>query len=748
MTENNSETRPPTKGFSIPALHIFGLCTLAVAHPLYAVLGQSEHAPFFIAHESRSIDIWLFILVWSIALPASICLVLWMVKLLSRRLAAGLYVTLLFILFFAAFLPLPSRWLDEPAAFGIILASIGAALATAIYAFARSVRSFVTIMSLAVVVSPTLFLYTPSMRSFMSSPEAQDFSIDARASEAPDIVMIIFDELPLISLLDENHEIDKTRYPNFYRLAQTATWYRNTTSVHYSTSYAVTELLVGNRYRKYLEVVHETPVSRDGPIDRERVPFNLFSLLEDNYQIFAKELVTKLTSESPESTSYVRPLEERLRELLVDSSIVYAHLAAPASFRANLPQIEGQWRGFFAKGSEEQTSPEWPFEDSYKRTSVIQEFIESLQKRNAPSLYFLHSLLPHFPFVYNERGQLLSNKLRFLTMHFREATGSNDWPSEQAADLAYQAHLLQLGFTDLLLGRIIERLDAQHMFDDSLIIVTSDHGTSYYWDSDHQPAEQLAEIQASGTLYVPLFIKLPGQAGGSVSDKPLQTIDIGPTLADILDLDVSWPISGLSALGAVPHDRQRFSFLPERFSVKPGLEEMDRALARKIELFGTNNFERIYSSGPQPDFVGKPLTDFVSRPSGATVKLRPPGRTPSVDPGATRIPTYVDGQILHLPEQMKASELVVAIAVNGIIKCTTRTTRLDTSSLSPQSRNPSWHNGVEDEPVVQSASQHGAYFLALLPPDAYAKGRNEVTVHAILPGGPDAQMSLLDFDDE
>ena len=75
----------------ISALHLVTLFTLAVAHPLYDVLGQGTHAPFFIAHQSTALDIWLFVLFLSFILPAVLCLGLWLLNLLSSRLARGLH---------------------------------------------------------------------------------------------------------------------------------------------------------------------------------------------------------------------------------------------------------------------------------------------------------------------------------------------------------------------------------------------------------------------------------------------------------------------------------------------------------------------------------------------------------------------------------------------------------------------------------------------------------------------------------
>ena len=46
------------------------------------------------------------------------------------------------------------------------------------------------------------------------------------------IVMVVFDELPLTSLMGPGERIDASRYPAFGRLARDATWYRRATAVH------------------------------------------------------------------------------------------------------------------------------------------------------------------------------------------------------------------------------------------------------------------------------------------------------------------------------------------------------------------------------------------------------------------------------------------------------------------------------------------------------------------------------------
>lgn len=47
-------------------------------------------------------------------------------------------------------------------------------------------------------------------------------------------------------------------------------------------------------------------------------------------------------------------------------------------------------------------------------------------------------------------------------------------------------------------------------------------------------------------LDVPLLIKVPYQKQGQVSDRPTRTIDILPSIVDILGMSSPWPTDGIS----------------------------------------------------------------------------------------------------------------------------------------------------------------------------------------------------------
>lgn len=105
----------------------------------------------------------------------------------------------------------------------------------------------------------------------------------ADARPAAPVVMLVFDELPLVSLLDRNGHIDPVRYPNLAALARGSTWYPNATTVSDSTKTAIPSILDGR-----------TPDGRK-PATARAHPDTLFTLLHrQGYRLRVEEEATDL----------------------------------------------------------------------------------------------------------------------------------------------------------------------------------------------------------------------------------------------------------------------------------------------------------------------------------------------------------------------------------------------------------------------------------------------------------------------
>lgn len=99
----------------------------------------------------------------------------------------------------------------------------------------------------------------------------------------------------------------------------------------------------------------------------------------------------------------------------------------------------------------------------------------------------------------------------------------------------------EIAFTDQCVGGFLKRLKEQGLYDNSLIVVVSDHGEELL---DHGGLGHLQTLHPE-LIRIPLLIKYPGneQAGRRLA-RPVQHIDILPTLVDILGLPLAPTFEG------------------------------------------------------------------------------------------------------------------------------------------------------------------------------------------------------------
>ncbi|MGH3011238.1 MAG: sulfatase-like hydrolase/transferase, partial [Gaiellaceae bacterium] len=512
--------RPPDPpgSFRWAGLHLAGLSALAVAQPLFDLL--SRNVEFFAVRGSSRWDVVLFAL-GVVVLPPLL--------LLGFEALAGLLrgrtATVLHLAFLAALVGLLALQAVRGLGVGAIAlaAAIGAAAAL-VYARARPARTLFSLVGAAPVIVLVPFLaFSPVSRLLESPPDPLLAEVPA---EAP-VVMVVLDELPTVSLLRADGELDAVRYPSFARLAADATWFRNATTVHEWTTGALPPMLTGQR-------PHGLPLFIDHPD-------NFFTLLGGAYDLNVHESQTHLCPPAlcdPDRD----PLPERVSSLLSDLSVVYGHLVLPEDLADELPSISTAWRDFGDQGPQAllQEGPSQPGRRpaAYTgRDAEVQEFIDSLGPSERPILSFLHVLLPHHPWEYLPDGKLYASDLGF-----QPGLENEGWVGDpELAIQAQQRHLLQVGYTDLALGRILDRLEETGLYESSLVIVVSDHGVSFRPNGERRRVEpgNMEEI-----AFVPLFVKAPGQTRGEIVEGPARTLDIVPTVADLLDVEVPWELDG------------------------------------------------------------------------------------------------------------------------------------------------------------------------------------------------------------
>ena len=137
-----------------------------------------------------------------------------------------------------------------------------------------------------------------------------------------------------------------------------------------------------------------------------------------------------------------------------------------------------------------------------------------------------------------------------------------DWPSydevhesPEAIEHIRKCYAGLLTMTDHWVGKICDRLDSLGLWDDTLIVFTTDHGTMLaehdYWMKNIMPLYN--EI-----VRIPLIMSLPGNAqAGTRNDALTQTIDLMPTFLDHFDCPLPPHVQGQSILQTLEGQSER-----------------------------------------------------------------------------------------------------------------------------------------------------------------------------------------------
>ncbi len=121
---------------------------------------------------------------------------------------------------------------------------------------------------------------------------------------------------------------------------------------------------------------------------------------------------------------------------------------------------------------------------------------------------------------------------------------SPTWEWVQANDQwkpLVQSYLACVSFVDHQVGRVLDALDASPQADNTIVVFYSDHG--FHLGEKEHFAKRTIWRDGAG---VPLIIAAPGIAGGKICDKPVQLLDIYPTLLELTGLDADPKLEGHS----------------------------------------------------------------------------------------------------------------------------------------------------------------------------------------------------------
>jgi hypothetical protein len=280
-----------------------------------------------------------------------------------------------------------------------------------------------------------------------------------------------------------------------------------------------------------------------------------------------------------------------------------------------------------------------------------------------------------------------------------------------------QRHLAHVRYTDRILGETIARLKSTGLWDRALVVITADHGIAFEPDRD---SRRLTRANAAGILHVPLFVKAPGQRSGSVSDRHVQSIDVAPTVADALNIDLPWKVDGRSVLTETGADRRELVVhaieTDERleFDAATLARELRADAARQWSLFEGDDPDRIFRSGRHAALIGRSVDELPQGPPSALRYSPAGGERFEVDPRSDMVPALI-GAALIGPD---ASGRELAIAINGRVAGT----------------------------AVSHPSKGGVRFEVLAAESFFRPGGNRLSAFEVVDGRGEPRLSAIPLD--
>lgn len=638
-------------GSGVALVELFAVWGFACVQPLLAVLGETPY--FFVFRNALPSDILLFLALLTMLPP----LVLWWLERIvdmafpgaAKRVHAALLAMLALVAIASVLRAVTSF---SGTLFIVALVLLYGLGVTLVSRFRRPARLWLRFSAGAPVVFVILFL-TMSQSADLVRP-GRDLEEAIPDTGRSPLVMIVFDEFPVTSLLDQQGRIDGRLFPNFAALAGDATFFRNSTSVAARSPVAVPAILTGRFPGRTL-----APVA-------SAYPRNLFTLLSRSHELHIFESITALCPRTLCDRSRGSSADSGLSALLYDGGRIWLRTVSFTQQKEDLVELWFKEEVAAERGrgtAITDPSDPWFLGDRIQENQParFRDFLASLNGSGTP-LHFLHLLLPHSPWQYLPNG-VRYPPVRFGYVQVEERSGER-WP----AMFDHQRHLLQVAYVDNLLGEVLDRLRDVDLYDRATILVTADHGISFS-TGPGQSERNFDDVSAPEVAWVPFLLKRAGQQEGEIRDDNVMAVDVLPTVAEAVGVDLKWEKDGISLLSDARQDDRKVFYndagTPIRFRGSRWFPSLLRGVTDRL-IRPDEGVDGMFKVGPIADLVGTPVSSHtVLTGPGGRVSVDGLNNYQRVDPAALTLPALVSGEVEVTGA--RSDILGVAISLNGTI---------------------------------------------------------------------------------
>jgi len=387
----------------------------------------------------------------------------------------------------------------------------------------RPAQTYQAVLYLSLVAVVLILLAPIQMAPTLDPPHGgHTREVPSSGSEKDPVFVFVLDELSY-TLIQGDGDLDAERYPNLAALKNDSVWLTDASTNFVHTTFVVPD---------FIEAAERLSGDYDLRI------YDQYAYVE---HFFWDDCGVLYTCKGVAQMAAGHKLE-----LMGSNSRRVVYQAAPKALEPLVGGLTG-----WLDGGLDNPAPNVDRLGMHTFTKLqFETFMSDVDAASAPGrFHFVHLLLPHSPLVYEPGGNVTTN---------REDTGfkQSDDPSA-----VHERYRLQMEYVDELLGRFIQRLKDEGLYEKATIVITGDHGVREHAVNDNEDLGPEGVPVDDDVTHVPFLMKAPGLAP-AVSDADYQHVDFESTLRDLLKLPDNGS-TGISAFATDRPERQRVFYIDQ-----------------------------------------------------------------------------------------------------------------------------------------------------------------------------------------
>jgi arylsulfatase len=252
----------------------------------------------------------------------------------------------------------------------------------------------------------------------------------------------------------------------------------------------------------------------------------------------------------------------------------------------------------FGQGFSDYAVGSWPDE---KALELGRQALEDT--KGSKFFGWIHFISPHTPYDYREMSAHLAGPQE-EGRYAKTTGGTFDIQSDDELARVRDLYDGEIYFGDHIFGQLLSMLEELGLADNTVVIVTSDHGEEFMEHGQVQHNAMYEEL-----IHIPMMIRHPRMADGARTDVRYVGVDLYPTVAAMAGLEAPGGIDGLDLFHPFDARRHRLSVGMTNDKRQEMVNEKDRM---KLIVGCAEFTEELYDLSSDP---GEQTDLILDRPS-------------------------------------------------------------------------------------------------------------------------------------